>query len=69
MASGNKLFHANEVAKAMNSIMRMESADQGSLLDVVMNYFLEDSGQHQDNSDFDSDDDKGFQCSARYLQQ
>ena len=59
MASGNKVIRANEVAKAMNDIMRFESADQGALLDVVMNYFLENTGKYEEDSDFDSDDDSG----------
>ena len=36
---------------AMNEIMRLESADQGALLDVVLNYFCEDTGKHQQDSD------------------
>ena len=58
-ASNSKVDRASEVAKAMNEIMRFESADQGHLLDVVMNYFLEDNEQQSEDSDLDSDDDSG----------
>ena len=43
MAKQNKFDRAQEVAVAMNEIMRLESADQGALLDVVLNYFCEDT--------------------------
>ena len=52
----NKFDRAQEVAVAMNEIMSLESADEGALLDVVLNYFCEDTGKHQQDSDSDSDD-------------
>ena len=40
MAKLNKFDHAKEVAVAM------ESAGQGALLDVLLNFFCEDTGKH-----------------------
>ena len=57
----------NEVAKAMNVIMRLGSADYGPLLDVVIIYFLyilEDNREHLVNSDSDDDSGPEINCGS-----
>ncbi len=46
---------AKQVAVATNEVMRLESADQEAHLDVVLDYFCEDSRNNQQVSDWESD--------------
>ncbi len=51
-----------QVASAINEVMKLDSADQEALLDVVLDYFCEDSmnNQHESGSDTDCSDEVGF---------
>ncbi len=44
---------AKQVAVAINEVMRLESADQEALLDMVLDYFCEDSRNNQQVSDWE----------------
>ena len=57
MAAAKKIS-AFEAAEAVNSIMRLDSADQGPLLEVLTSYFLTPIRQndHSDSEDSDLSD-------------
>ncbi len=59
---------ARQVASAINEVMRLDSADQEALLDVVLDYFCEDSmnNQHESSSDTDCSDEDDLIAESHY---